>query len=96
VFRHCIYLRLHINQTFSLLDLSLYFLLMYLEFLYVVISAIVASLSKLICINLPSVFPFSSSVNFGNSIDFEIESQIDLGINPKLCKYFICFYVFMD
>ncbi|TNN52169.1 Cholesteryl ester transfer protein [Liparis tanakae] len=23
-------------------------------------------------------------VNFGNSIDFEIESQIDLGINPKL------------
>lgn len=30
---------------------------------------------------------FLSSVNVENSLNFEIESQIDLGINPKLCKY---------
>lgn len=29
----------------------------------------------------------SFSVNIANSIDFEIQSQIDLGINPKLRKY---------
>ena len=27
------------------------------------------------------------SVNVGHSVDFEIDSHIDLGINPKLCKY---------
>lgn len=34
-----------------------------------------------------SLFFFLSSVNVENSLNFEIESQIDLGINPKLCKY---------
>lgn len=35
--------------------------------------------------NIMSVF--ASSLNVKHSVDFEIESQIDLGINPKLCKY---------
>lgn len=39
-----------------------------------------------VCISL-SFFP--SSVNVAHSIDFEIDSQIDLGINPKLCKFLI-------
>lgn len=29
---------------------------------------------------------FVSSGEVGSSVDFEIVSQIDLGINPKLCK----------
>lgn len=37
---------------------------------------------------------FSFSVNVGHSVDFEIESLIDLGINPKLCKYHI-FYTYI-
>lgn len=27
-----------------------------------------------------------SSIDVENSLDFEVESQIDLGINPKLCE----------
>ena len=42
-------------------------------------------------IDLCMSFSFSSSVNVKHSIDFEIESQIDLGINPKLCKYLVLY-----
>ncbi|CDQ75823.1 unnamed protein product [Oncorhynchus mykiss] len=34
-------------------------------------------------------------VNVGHSVDFEIESHIDLGINPKLCKYIFLSIVFV-
>lgn len=51
------------------------------------------TLDNCVLVTLPCVTV--CSVNVGHSVDFEIESHIDLGINPKLCKYIFLSIVFV-
>lgn len=47
--------------------------------------------SDQIDLNNKSIF-FLYSFSVGQSLDFEVESQIDLIINSKLCEYYYFFH----